>query len=309
MTIPNPKQAYVKQLNEIAKRYGALEDATIRRSLAMLHDLRTQLAGQLTAATGWDAYRLRQLQANIERLVGEYEARLAAEVRASFQQAYQDGAASVVEPLRQLGIQGVFFQPSPAQLNVLLDFSAELVRGIGNELRAKINSQIRRASLGNVAPFDAMKAITQELGIEAQAGHWAKRQPVVRGVAARSETIVRTELQRVFNLANHSQQLATARQMPGLLKTWIATADMRTRASHLRAHVEYRTAPIPVEQPFVLVDAKLGRAELMYPGDPAAPPGYTVNCRCRMATIHPQIGVIGSNLDGRIAKELERRVG
>lgn len=305
--MPTPKQAYVKQLNEIARRYGALEDATIRRSVTMLADLRSQIAGQLTAAEGWNAYRLRELQRNVERLIAEYEGRLSAEVRAAFQQAYQDGAATVVEPLRKLGLQGVFFQPNPAQLNVLLDFSAELVKGIGNEVRSRINAQIRRAALGNVSPMEAMKAITQELGIEAQAGHWAKRQPVVRGIAARSETIVRTELQRVFNLSNHSQQLATAGQALGLMKSWIATADARTRSSHLRAHVEYRTAPIPIEQPFVLVDAKLGRAELMYPGDPAAAPGWTVNCRCRMATIHPQIGVIGSSLDGRISNELQRR--
>jgi len=62
-----------------------------------------------------------------------------------------------------------------------------------------------------------------------------------------------------------------------------------------------------VDQPYVLTDPKLGRAELMMPGDPAAPIGFSVNCRCTQNTIHPQIGLIGSSLDGRIAAEWQRR--
>jgi predicted component of type VI protein secretion system len=302
-----PKQEYIKQLNDIAYRYGMLEDTTIRHAMTMLGDLRAQIADQLTAAQGWEAYRLRELQVGVERAILDYESRLNGRLRPAFEQAHQDGQAMVVDPLRRLGIQSVFFQPNPAQVNVLLDFSAELVKGIGNDLRTRINAQIRRAALGQMSPMDAMKAITQELGVKAQAGMWARRPPVVRGVAARAETIVRTEMQRVFNLANHSQQLATAKQVPGLMKAWIATADGRTRQSHLQAHVQYRGNPIPVNQLFVLHDAKYGKAELMFPADPAAPPWATINCRCRTATIHPAIGVIGSSLDGRISQELQRR--
>jgi hypothetical protein len=302
-----PKQKYIESLNEIAKRYGALEDVTVRRSVAMLQDLRAQIADQLTAAGGWEAYRLQELQRNIERLIADYQAKLSAEVRRAFADTYRDGALSVTEPLSKLGIQGAFFQPMPSQINVLLDFSAQLVKGIADELRNGINTQLRLAALGQKSPLDAMKAVTDVLGIEARAGVWAKRPPVVKGVAARAETIVRTEMQRTFNLANYSQQQATAKQVPGLLKTWIATADSRTRPSHLQAHVQYRQNPIPVDEPFVLTDAKLGRAELMYPGDPNAAAGWVVNCRCRTASIVPSVGIIGSSLDGRIAQELDRR--
>ena len=305
--MPTPKQEYIKTLNDIAKRYGALEDTTVRRSVAMLQDLRAQIADQLTAAGGWEAYRLRELQRNIERMIAEYQAKLGAEVRRAFADTYRDGALSATEPLGKLGIQAAFFQPVPAQVNVLLDFSAQLVKGIADEMRAGINTQLRLAALGQKSPMDAMKAITDVLGVEARAGAWAKRPPVVKGVAARAETIVRTEMQRTFNLAHHSQRMAIAKRVPGLLKVWIATADSRTRDSHLRAHVQYHQNPIPVDEPYVLTDAKLGRAELMYPGDPSVGPGWTVNCRCTDSEIHPSFGVMGSSLDGRIAQELQRR--
>jgi len=113
-------------------------------------------------------------------------------------------------------------------------------------------------------------------------------------------------MQRAYNLSTLSQQLETAKYVPGLMKAWEAAADPRTRESHLRAHQEYHKNAVLVGKPFVLRDEK-GEAELMCPGDPNAPPRFTINCRCTMSTIYPDIGVIGSTLDGRIAAELARR--
>jgi len=290
----------------IAARYGTMEDETIRRALGLLKGMQAQIAIDLLRLEGWERYRLRELRARIDLLMAQYQAQLGAEVYRAFVQAASYGTAAVVEPLQTLGIQGVFFSPSPAQVNVMLDFSADLVKGITDEMRNAINTQIRMAALGEKAPIEAMRGITQALGVDAKAGIWARRKPPVKGVAARAETILRTEMQRAYNLSTFGQQQATAKRIEGLLKTWIATADTRTRESHLRAHQEYRRQPIPVGEPFVLRDDR-GKAELMYPGDPSAPARFTINCRCTTATIHPAIGVIGSTLDGRIAAELGRR--
>jgi uncharacterized protein with gpF-like domain len=130
---------------------------------------------------------------------------------------------------------------------------------------------------------------------------------VASGVSAKAEMDVRTELQRVYNLSNHTQQQDLAQTLPGLLKTWIATGDRRTRASHLRAHLDYHTTPIPVEDFFELHTPGKPVARLRFPADPLGPPYETINCRCRMATIIKEIGVIGSSLDGRIQAEANRR--
>ena len=90
--------------------------------------------------------------------------------------------------------------------------------------------------------------------------------------------------------------------LPGLTKRWIATADNRTRPSHLAAHMRYGENPIPIEEPFIV-----GGAELRYPCDPLGPPEESVNCRCRMASIVPEVGVLKSPLDGKIKAELEGR--
>lgn len=299
--MPTTKQQYLNELNTIAERYGKMEDTTIKQMLVMLRDLRAQIAAEVTSVTDWDTFRRGQQNANIQRLIGQFEVDLRGVVVDAAQQAHIDGGESVFDPFRKAGISQAFFTPSTAQLNVFADFSARLVQNIADDVRSQLDTQVRLAALGGKTPFRAMQDVTKALGIEARTGVWKKRHDPVKGVAARSETIVRTELQRAFNLSTYSQQLEAGDLIPGLTKSWMATADSRTRRTHLVAHQRYARNPIPVKEKFVV-----GSARLLYPGDPNGPPGETINCRCRTVSHHPAIGRVGSSLDGRIAQALKR---
>lgn len=268
----------------------------------MVKELRAQIAVELGTGTDWDQFRAAQQTAALGALVDRFQAQLQGEVAAAVNGAYEFGGQSVAEPFTVLGIEGVFFRPNPAQLNTLLDFSARMIQKIGDDMRGQIDQQIRLAALGQKNITQTMKDITAALGVEARAGIWKKHHDPVKGVAARAETDLRTELQRVFNLSTFSQQQASAERIPGLTKSWMATGDIRTRPSHLRAHMTYKAKPIPINEPFIV-----GGAKLMYPGDPRGPPEETINCRCRPVTHHPAIGRVGSSLDGRISQQLKRR--
>ena len=309
-----PKQQYIKQLNNVAARHGKLEDETIRRMLAMLKELRRDIADLVLQTKDFERFRLQHLKQNIGTLIGQFEQSLGSNVRTAMGQAAEFGSLSVAEPMAALGFKietAAWFRPVPAQVNVALDYSAELIHNIVEPMRASINKQLQLALLGQKKPLDAMREITKILGVEARTGVWKKVPDPVSGIAARAEADVRTEMQRMFNLSNHSQQMAVAEMVPGVTKRWVATGDLRTRRSHLLAHIKYKNNPIPIDQPFILSPTKgknRGRQfKLMYPLDPNGPPELVINCRCKMATIHPQIGVIGSSLDGRIAAELTRR--
>jgi hypothetical protein len=300
--LPTLKRQYVDELNAIAARYGKLEDTTIKRMLTEVKQLRSRIAVEISGATDWDDFRRRSLERRLSELIDEFERRLGTDVLTAVRDTYDYGGQSVVDPMRAVGFDVAWFQPSTAQLNTLLDFSARLIKKIGDDTRSQIDQQIRLATLGQKSTVQAMKDITQALGVEARAGVWKKRHDPVRGVAARAETDLRTEMQRVFNLSTFSQQQASAERIPGLTKSWMATADIRTRPSHLRAHQQYGANPIPINRPFIV-----GGYKLMYPLDPRGPPQETINCRCRSVTHHPAIGRVGSSLDGRIAAELKRR--
>lgn len=296
------RQDYVAELNRISGRFSRLEDETIKRVLTLLKTLRGEIAAELSAQSSWAAYRAGRVEASVNRLIDEFMAQAGAEARASFEQAVRSGELSVVEPLSALGVDVGFYRPSQAQVNVAVDFSARLIQDIGDETRRAVDQQLRLASLGGAQPVDAMRGITQALGLDAQTGIWKKRADPVRGVAARAETVLRTEMGRMYNLAAFSQ--VEAGRVPGMTKSWLATVDGRTRVEHLRAHARYQSRPIPVED-FFEVDGE----RLRFPGDPSAGARATVNCRCRTQYHHPAVGRVGSPLDGRVAAELERRNG
>jgi hypothetical protein len=85
-----------------------------------------------------------------------------------------------------------------------------------------------------------------------------------------AKMLARTDLVALSNGA--SLQRAVVLDDPQLAyKTWLATADERTRIDHRHAHGQ----TVPVQQPFTV-----GGEQLLYPGDPAASDGNVINCRC-----------------------------
>ncbi|MGP4046830.1 phage portal protein [Streptomyces sp. 2A115] len=60
---------------------------------------------------------------------------------------------------------------------------------------------------------------------------------------------------------------------PGVVRTWITRQDDRVRPAHKALHGK----TLPVGTPY-----EINGAQLRYPGDPFAPIGLTVNCRCRL---------------------------
>ena len=90
-------------------------------------------------------------------------------------------------------------------------------------------------------------------------------------------------------------------------KVWIATADDRTRESHLELDGEE-----------VDIDEEFSNG-LMYPGDPAGDPAEVYNCRCSMRThiigfrradgsiSRVDVGRDATTHDAQIKKERERR--
>jgi SPP1 gp7 family putative phage head morphogenesis protein len=85
---------------------------------------------------------------------------------------------------------------------------------------------------------------------------------------SRARMIARTEVVSAANGASHEAALQS-----GVVstKTWFAVSDNRTRDDHVEADGQ----TVDLEDQF-----DIGGEALDYPGDPAADPAQTVNCRC-----------------------------
>ncbi|MFC8465993.1 phage minor head protein [Streptomyces sp. NPDC057250] len=90
----------------------------------------------------------------------------------------------------------------------------------------------------------------------------------------REARITQTEAARAWNTAT----IAAARALTGptrpLVKQWITRGDSSVRRAHARVNGQLRL----LAEPFMV-----GGVPMDTPGDPSAPPGLTVNCRCRLA--------------------------
>lgn len=298
------RQRYARELRTLAARFDRLEDSAIRSIVGLLQDLRRNIAASLLDnPSAFELWRLTELQRSVEQQIAYFQEQATIELAKALDEATNIGVEMVDRPLSAaLGVSLNAVTPQIA--NIASGFSAMLVKDISDQLRGGIDRQLRLAVLGQKSPFATMKAITNTLGIKAYDGVWGlrNRPDVVQGIAARAETIVRTEATRMMNLAHQSRAEQAARSVRGMMKRWIATGDSRTRPAHLDAHVETYRQPVPVDKPFYV-----GGEPLMQPGDPNGSAQNTINCRCRIALVVPSLGVIDTPLDDRIKAEVVKR--
>ncbi|SCL70441.1 Phage Mu protein F like protein [Micromonospora citrea] len=93
----------------------------------------------------------------------------------------------------------------------------------------------------------------------------------------RAVTIARTETIGAYNAGTLTAWLTAELALDEKLdKVWVATHDERTRDDHRHADGQR----VALDGVFMV-----GGVPMRYPGDPAAPPGQTVNCRCTMIEV------------------------
>lgn len=93
----------------------------------------------------------------------------------------------------------------------------------------------------------------------------------------RAEAIARTETLGAYNGGDWDGYKALAEFGP-THKMWLATADARTRPSH----VEVNGTVVEMDEPF-----QVGGVSMMRPHDPGAPAAEVVNCRCTTLAYWP----------------------
>lgn len=155
------------------------------------------------------------------------------------------------------------------QLDAMRVFLTDKIRAISLEAADKINTQLGLSVMGVQSPFDTIKAVQKILGEDTR---------------DRATVIVRTELGRAFSAAAQARLEEAAKTVPGLRKQWRRSGKVHSRFNHDLADGQV----VDHDKPFVITARGGGRVELMYPRDPKAPPGETVNCGCSMLPVLPE---------------------
>ena len=222
--------------------------------------IRVILAGQPTDYQQWALPRLQQ---EIKQALAQFGEDAATKMSSAAGSAWELGSASIAEPLIAGGALklGASFQAiDPRQLTAMRSFMTDRIKNVAIDAANKINSELGLVVIGAQAPSDAIGAATTILGETSR---------------ARARTIVRTELGRAFSVAAHERVTNVAAAVPGLKKQWIRSGKIHPRLNHAVIHQQVQD----VDQPFILNG---GALKMMFPLDPAAPAGETINCGCRM---------------------------
>lgn len=245
---------------EQARRRTRLIADTRGEILRLLKLAQERIAARIaTQPSDAERWLLHELQAEIRRTMGEFSDQAAAKVSTAAGQAWEAGQALVDAPLAGAGlrIDGLVPLLDTRQLIAMRAFMTDRIKDVGIQAANKINTELGLVVLGAQPQTTAVTRVGEILKTTSR---------------ARAITIVRTELSRVYGTASQERLAQAAAVVPGLKKQWRRSGKVHSRIYHDLADGQV----VDADKPF-----KLGNGlRLMFPHDPAAPAGETINCGC-----------------------------
>lgn len=281
VTIPLTEAFFAERLNP-SKRRKAIKAA--RRVEQGVYDMGTDALAQLrrdlevardrvivrlaTSTKAWEQAQLTQLKAELEASMQAWAKVTSTNLANVEQRAWEAGLTQTEVIAKSVGVDVALFANIDNRLLALTTATApDLITNVSAEVVNSVSSILRQAALGQLGVLDVMRKIGSVTG----SGPFAS-------ATYRGEVIYRTEMGRLFQQANYAKTQALAASNPEWRKEWIASEDSRVRPAHARAHGQR----VPVDEPFLV-----GGERLMYPHDPRASGGNTINCRCLSIPVHP----------------------
>lgn len=286
MPIGKPRTAgalrrdYARRVDRNVSRLGRLERSAVREIEGILGDTRGTILARLASVPPdqWEAFRLGELQAAVDDALGEFESRYGEAMKRATDESFKLGEVNATEPLEavlrpQFDVNVSVPTLPPDLLEVLQGTTADLVKDISERTRRVVNEEVRAAVLGFKRPFEAQQEIAKKLSSRKKKGRRS-------GVGFDAERIVRTEVNRVFSVANAEALKKSKEFVPDLKKQWLTANDQRvrgrpgglypkgrrTKGDHWSLHEEV--------QP---MDKKFSNG-LRFPRDPAGPPEQVILC-------------------------------
>mgnify|MGYP003133155469 CR=1 FL=1 len=226
----------------------------------------------LANVSEWSAARLPLILQGVESALDEWAKTTGADAADSVTKAAAmgDELSGRFEVAAATSRDALFVAVSPENVSALAQATAQEMVAVGVDIKRKVAGELRPVALGLRRPFEAIEAVGRIVPAV------RRRMPDGRlatvGPTQRAEVIVRTEINRAFSYASQRRMEKVAANLPRKpRKRWVTSIDGRERGSHRAADGQERD----FDEPF-----DVNGAQLMFPGDPAGPPGEVINCRC-----------------------------
>jgi hypothetical protein len=265
------KREYEKRIRQLIRQAKDADPEATRVALKALrgaHDeLLREISGLPSEASSYSRYQLDGLRRATERAMEDFERHLKAEIVQAQEEKFMGARENVDRILRDaIGAPATLADLSQAQLRIAQGYTADLVTGLSEAAKARLNATLRRAFLGGQSVTDIIKEIGRNIG-EGEFGV----------ISRRAQTIYRTEVLRVSSMATQARlEQAVERGIPAQ-KMWVhAGTPARVRMYHIIINRQV----VPVDESFA--GSGPNGEDLMFPRDPSGAAADTVNCGCQM---------------------------
>lgn len=212
---PEKRREYREELLDILDRADILDAKAMVAIQSLVRDMQHQVNDRIQdeldkilqgLSGNWGLWWLPRLQSAIDDVVREMAQRTAGELAGGLADSYLLGAEIVDTGLRVAkGLEITSPVITARTLSVIAPYSAKLIVAIEDSTRDTIDKAIKRTVALGEPPDKLMRTLRGHIGTEGTP---------FRTVALRAETIARTELSRVQNLASEARVRQIVQEFP-----------------------------------------------------------------------------------------------
>lgn len=290
---------------------------------SLLVDLRREITRRINSATvgpraQFTADLAAQVQADIREALNFVTRNATASVRSTLERAFDAGSRITPTALGAGGINAAFPTVAPALLTTLAQATEIALTELVSRLDQRIAEQLRLSAIGLEPTSAAVRRIEALLRTSRETDLGRRLRT---GFAAQAESIVRTEINRMYQSAQAATSNILSDTIPGLRKRWVTT--LANRRGHREAEARYapggEVGPIPVKDRFRVTDfsrsdrnisgfwttrtgagfqrvyrgkarARTGSPrtdQMLHPLDPSASVGNIAQCTCLVLEVLP----------------------
>jgi len=285
--------------------------------------LRREITGRINSLTTgpraqFTAVLAARVEADIREALNFVTRNATASVRSTLERAFEAGSRITPTALGAGGVNAAFPTVAPALLTTLAEATEIALTELVSRLDQRIVEQLRLSAIGLEPTSAAVRRIENLLRTSREV-EFGRR--VRTGFASQAESIVRTEINRMYQSAQAATSSILGDTIPGLRKRWVTT--LGKRRGHREAEARYapggEVGPIPVNDRFRVTDfsrsdrnvagfwttrgaggfqrvykgktrARRGSPitdRMLHPLDPTASPGNVLFCTCLTLEVLP----------------------
>ena len=320
---------FVSSFQDSRNQLFRLTNGGVRNIVRLMGDFRIEaleaIRSSLANEPGGE-FRVESLagiQASLNNSLDVLKLNSSKEINSFLQNGFDLGQNVTANALRAVDLPVAFPSVSPAVLATISRDAIIVMDELFSDLGTNILSEINKAAVGLTPSSTAIRRVSKLIQTSPE---------VVDGLRKRikatfqAEEIVRTEIGRVFSVAQQTSSEQLTEIIPDLRKSWLTVGDTRTRIGHRNAERKYAiggdVGPIPIKSKFTVVDhsrtgitkfltlggkvqpgggkrvAKVGTYtrrgglvtdKMLHPRDPGASAGNVIQCRCVVIDVIPEI--------------------